>query len=658
MKRNNLITSLVSILVVVAAVIGFLVAGARPQLGLDLQGGISAIYTPVLDEGEAPDNLAEILDETIAIVRSRVDSLGVAEPDISRQGTDVLVQLPGLQDADRAQEVIGTTAKLAFRPVVGLLVPGSPGYDETPSCIIEDPASPGSYVLNPDRPAPPETQQGVVCGPLTVAQTPVETPTDTESDTPTDTEFPTDTTSPTDAASPADTASPTETSSTTPSGSDSPSEDVQSLGDADVVVVAAQDATETVTEAPSPTDSATASERPSETANPTDAPTPSGTETDPFADLSEEELADLLGQSQQGGDPYAECPSYFAEGADPTVTPEGDAPAVTPVTLPAGAPQPLKYQVCAAPLTGDNIDDARPNLSNQWGVGLDLDGPGGDAFGVVTAQLACDRDAGGLGQFAIVLDDVVESAPGVNDSVPCGEGITGGSATITVGGSSLDEQEAEAQDLALVLRTGALPLTLVPSTFQTVSPSLGSQSLQNGLLAGLIGLFLVAIYLIYFYRLLGLISIAALSIFGIMMYGIVTLLGELGFALTLAGIAGIIVSIGITADSSIIFFERIRDEVGLGKTMRSAVSKSFDSAFRTNLAGNTVTASAALILYFLAVGPVRGFALTLGLATLLDIVILYFFTRPVVGLLAGNKTLTAKSVRGATAAPLRSGGAS
>ena len=312
MKRNNLITSLVSILLLVAGVIVSIGFGARPQLGLDLQGGISAIYTPVLDEGQVPDNLTEILDETIEIVRSRVDSLGVAEPDISRQGTDVLVQLPGLQDAERAQEIIGTTAKLAFRPVVGLLIPGTPGYDETPTCIIEDPAAPGQYVLNPDRPAPIETHQGVVCGPL--IQTPTPTQTASDAATPSVTETPTTT----------ETATTTETPAATESASD-----VQGFVDGDLPVVAAQDATETTTETPSASESATPTDQPSTTDGAT--PSPTETSTDPFADLTEEELADLLGQAQ-GGDPFAACPSYFAEGADPTVADDA-APAEVAVAV-------------------------------------------------------------------------------------------------------------------------------------------------------------------------------------------------------------------------------------------------------------------------------------------------------------------------------------
>lgn len=561
MKRNSLVTSLVIILLVVAGIVASIVAGARPQLGLDLQGGISAIYSPRFEEGEEPpDDLEAVLDETISVIRQRIDSLGVAEPDISRQGTDVLVQLPGLQDAEQAREVIGTTAQLTFRPVVRVLSPFDPTYYETPSCIeqIEN----GRWVLAIERPKPGPDEAGVVCGAL---------PEDDLDDVPTEAPEPTESVSPAGAPE---------------------------LG---AEVVAAQGASPS--EAPSAEPSVT--EEPSETT--TDAPSePSSEPSEPI------DPADL-----------------FLDD------------------LPIDAPRPLKYQVEAAPLTGDNIVDAFPNInqSGGWDVSLELDGPGGTAFAEVTDELSCRRDQGDQNALlAIVLDDVVESAPTMNTTIACGVGITGGQASISVGGASADEQKEEADQLALVLRTGALPITLEPSTFETVSPTLGAESLRNGLMAGVIGLILVAIYLVFFYRALGLVAIGALSIFGVLVYGVIVALGAAGFALTLAGIAGIIVSIGITADSSILFFERLRDEVRLGKTVRTSVNRGFTAAFRTNLAGNTVTLAAAIILYLLAVGPVRGFALTLGIATILDIIILWMFSRSVVGLLAGAKKLSPRSI--------------
>ena len=160
-------------------------------------------------------------------------------------------------------------------------------------------------------------------------------------------------------------------------------------------------------------------------------------------------------------------------------------------------------------------------------------------------------------------------------------------------------------------------------------------------------------WLLFFYRWLGLVALLALGVFGVVTVGLIAVLGTVGFALTLAGVAGIIVSIGITADSSILFAERIRDELALGKTVRSAVLKAYTSAFRTNLAGNTVTFAAAVILYALAIGPVRGFALMLGLATVLDLLILAGFTRPVVLLMVSSGFLDRKRL-GVDERPARS----
>jgi preprotein translocase subunit SecD len=301
------------------------------------------------------------------------------------------------------------------------------------------------------------------------------------------------------------------------------------------------------------------------------------------------------------------------------------------VTLPGA-----KYFVGPAALSGESITDAFPvEQSGGFTTSVSFDAQGRAAFAAITSDLACERDFGRPGLLAIVLDGVVESAPSMNPDVRCGVGLTDG-AVITSGAVDREAQRIAATDLALVLRTGSLPISLVPSTFEEVSATLGEASLRAGLLAGSIGLLLVGIWLLFFYRWLGVVALLALGVFGVVIVGLIAVLGSIGFALTLAGVAGIIVSIGITADSSILFIERIRDELALGKTVRSATLKAYASAFRTNLAGNTVTFAAAVILYALAVGPVRGFALMLGLATLLDLLILAGFTRPVVLLMVSS----------------------
>lgn len=284
------------------------------------------------------------------------------------------------------------------------------------------------------------------------------------------------------------------------------------------------------------------------------------------------------------------------------------------------------YQLGPAAVQGDQVADAFSQfdqVQGGWSVTLDLTGEGAADFEEITAQLAPQPGQQGRA-LAIVLDGTVESAPLVRDAIP------GGQAQITGQFS-----EGEARDLALVLRTGALPLTLEPLQIQNVSPTLGEASLRSGLIAGVIGLALVALYMIGFYRWLGVITIFGLGLFGAIVLGVIGVLGATrGFTLTLAGIAGLIVSVGIAADSYIIYFERVKEELRGGKTFRSGAERGFHSAFRTNLAGNAVAFAAALVLWLLAIGPVRGFALTLGLSVVIDVGMLYFYTHPLVTLFA------------------------
>lgn len=448
-------------LLAVAALWGTIgVLGWTPQLGLDLRGGISITLLPA--EGQQIDD--EVLDQTVQVIRQRVDGLGVAEPEIARQGDTVLVQLPGLTDREQAEEVIGRTAQLQFRRVVDFIPPGTEEYDETDPCddvVLAGPPDPDAEV--------------VLCGSA-------------------------------DAAA---------------------------------------------------------------------------------------ELGDDL--------PGAERP---------------------------------KFRLGTVELTGAQVEDAAAGmddtgLGGNWVVQLELDGEGGEVFQQVTSDLACDG-----GQFAVVLDGVVESTPGVNPTVQCGVGIAGGQATITTTGQD------DARDLALVLRTGALPIQLEFATSQSVSPTLGSASLTAGLQAGLLGLLLVAAYLIALYRGIGVAAVIELVMFGLITLGIIVVLGNtLGFTLTLAGVAGLIVSVGLAADSSILFRERYRDELRAGRTIRTAPNAAFANAWRTNLTGNTVSFLAAVVLYVLAVGPVRGFAFTLGLATLVDTALFGTFTRALFGLLTRSPSL-------------------
>lgn len=466
--KLNLIMTL---LIAFGSLAAVLLSDTSPKLGLDLEGGTSVILTAKSSEGTIKK---DVLDQTVEIIRQRIDALGVAEPEVSAAGSDtILVQLPGVEDEERALEIIGGTAQLTFRQV-----------------LEEIPAN------QPDATPAPKT-----------------TPTP---DTP----------------------------------------EVTTIKDSSV---------------------------------------------------NDEEV----------------------------VYPSADNPDLLYRLAPAGV------------LSGDVLTQAEAVLdstSTKWAVTLEMDKEGAAAWAELTSKLACLRDKGEQvrDQVGIVLDGKVETATGMAEpggasgsGVDCGTGITGGRSQIDV------QDEQEAKDLALVLRTGALPLTLEQSSVSKVSPTLGKDSLKAGLTAGAMGLGLVMLYVLLYYRGLGLIAWSGLAVFTAAMYSILSMLGKTsGLSLTLAGIAGIIVSIGITADSYIVAFERLKDEIHSGRTMRSAVERGMVRAFRTILVADFVTGAAAVILFFLAVGPVKGFALTLGLATLVDVLIAYFFTRPMVVLMARTKRFT------------------
>jgi preprotein translocase subunit SecD len=477
MGRGNLVAALVVFIVLVGAMWGFILfKGWEPQLGLDLQGGVSITLVP--EEGQDVDT--GVLEQTVSIIRNRIDALGVAEPDISQQGETIQVQLPGVADQEEAEDVIGRTAQLQMRPVLSVLTPQSPEYDNAASCE------------NPD-PVPAPDEEVVLC--------------------------------------------------------------------------------EKTLEEPDP-----------------------------------------------------------------------ENPQVEPAELPRD--QWRKLTVGPVAVGGTDIARAVAALDQAtgttWQVELDLEKEGADKFAEVTGEAACKGMDDPQRRFAIVLDGIVESAPQVAEGVQCDVGITGGKSIITVGGG-----EEEARELALVLRTGALPIQLKIEESRSVSPTLGRSSLQAGLLAGVIGLALVCAYLIFLYRGIGLAAIAELAMFGLITYGMIIILGNtVGFALTLAGIAGVIVSIGIAADSSIIYRERFKDELRVGRTIRTAADKAFQSSFKTNLTGNTVSFLAAVVLYVLAVGPVRGFAFTLGLSTLVDTLLLATFTRALFALIARSPKLAASRFMG------------
>lgn len=288
-----------------------------------------------------------------------------------------------------------------------------------------------------------------------------------------------------------------------------------------------------------------------------------------------------------------------------------------------------KYVLGPAAVDGKDVSKAAAQYDSQqgkgWLVTLSFTGTGTKKFAAVTGQLATQQPPNN--QFAIVLDGDVVSAPSVHET------LGGGSAEIS---GSFDQQSAE--DLANVLSYGSLPLSFDISDKTTVSAALGGEQLRGGLIAGAVGLALVVLYMFAYYRGLGGVAIVSLLVSAALTYSIMCLLGQaIGFALNLPAVCGAIVAIGITADSFIVFFERIRDELREGRSLQPAVARGWPRARRTILVSDFVSFLAAAVLFIVTVGKVQGFAFTLGLTTLLDVVVVFLFTKPLMTILARRK---------------------
>ncbi|MET7800770.1 protein translocase subunit SecD [Streptomyces decoyicus] len=288
-----------------------------------------------------------------------------------------------------------------------------------------------------------------------------------------------------------------------------------------------------------------------------------------------------------------------------------------------------KYVLGPVGVEGTDVSGAKAVFDSQqgqgWIVQMDFTSEGGKKFGDITGKLAAKAPP--QNQFGIVLDGAVVSSPSVDKA------IMGGGATISGG---FTQQSAE--DLGNMLSYGALPLSFKIDDETTVTAALGGEQLHAGLIAGAIGLALVVIYLVAYYRGLALVALASLGVSAVLTYTIMTLLGPaIGFALNLPAVCGAIVAIGITADSFIVYFERIRDEIREGRTLRPAVERGWPRARRTILVSDFVSFLAAAVLFAVTVGKVQGFAFTLGLTTVLDVVVVFFFTKPLMTLLARRK---------------------
>ncbi|MEU2118307.1 protein translocase subunit SecD [Streptomyces sp. NPDC016459] len=286
-----------------------------------------------------------------------------------------------------------------------------------------------------------------------------------------------------------------------------------------------------------------------------------------------------------------------------------------------------KYILGPAEVEGRDVDDAKGALDQQrgmWIVTMDFTDAGSKKFQAITSKLSAQTDP--QNRFAIVLDGEVVSAPSVRQTLSASAEISG------------NFNQESAQDLGNILSYGALPLTFETQSVDTVTAALGGDQLEAGLIAGAIGLGLVIIYLVAYYRGLSLVAILSLGVSALLTYVIMSLLGPaIGFALNLPAVCGAIVAIGITADSFIVYFERIRDELREGRTLRPAVERAWPRARRTIMVSDFVSFLAAAVLFIVTVGKVQGFAFTLGLTTLLDVVVVFLFTKPVMTLLARTK---------------------
>jgi len=542
---RRLVISLVGLLVVVlGSFAGNLVADNTPALGLDLQGGISVTQEPV---GEY-DSVS--LDLAVERIRDRVDSLGVAEPEIIRQGDAIVVNLPGVNNQDEALRLVQVTGAVLLRPVL-LAAPNTPA--DTSSTTVAD----GSSTTLADG---------------------------------TSTTIGGSSTTSVDGSSTTSPVTTLATSTTAPGGPSrfipQAATTVPSDGSMNVPVTVVETTTDSSTTIATGTEAPLGAEAPGGTdvTDTTAAPATMGDPADP--------TATIIVQNTDGSEIYQLGPSFA---------------------------------------TGEvfNNDAKADIITGGWGVRVTLKSgsTGADLWNIGAAQCYAKSTTCPTGRMAIVLDGVVQSAPNVNQpSFSGGVDITG------------SFKESEAKDLARVLKSGALPVRLEVQAVQIVSPTLGDDSLHAAIVSGLIGVLLVLLFMLVYYRLLAIVVVIGITLSGLVQWNVISLLSSTnGLALSLAGIAGIIVSIGVTVDSYVVFFEKLKDELKSGRTLKNSAERGFKSAWRTILAADIVSLIGAFTLWYLTVGSVRGFAFFLGLSTLCDIIIAWFFTRPAMLLLARTK---------------------
>ncbi|SDZ86643.1 MULTISPECIES: protein translocase subunit SecD [unclassified Mycobacterium] len=565
---------------------------AKPKLGIDLQGGTRVTLTARTPDGSTPTR--EALIQAQEIIGARVNGLGVSGSEVVIDGSNLIITVPG-QDGSEARN-LGQTARLYIRPVVHVI----PAQGAQPA----KPAAPAA-------PAPGGIPGGPAGGlPGLPGMPPLIAPAEPEAPV-----------VPPTPGMPAHPASTEPAPAPAPQPRPFPEEPTPAPSD-----TSANPAPPAPAAPGAPEPGAPAAPAPAPGA-PAPAPGPHG----PKAELAQR-IADekALRQSTQPQIQLLALQFQATRCDQQDVLAGNDDPNLPLVTCSKDHKE--VYLLDKSIISGDEIKDASSGLNQQQGeyvVDVTFKEKAADVWATFTAA--------NIGtQTAFVLDSQVVSAPAIQEAIP------GGRTQITGHFNA-----STAKDLANVLKYGSLPLSFESSEAETVSATLGLTSLRAGLWAGLIGLGLVLLYSLAYYRVLGILTALSLVASGAMVFAILVLLGRyINYTLDLAGIAGLIIGIGTTADSFVVFFERIKDEIREGRSFRSAVPRGWARARKTIVSGNAVTFLAALVLYILAVGQVKGFAFTLGLTTILDIVVVFLVTWPLVFLASKSARMAKPAYNG------------
>jgi len=616
MRTRPLVWSLCGILLVAVLSVGATVlTGTSPLLGLDLKGGVSVVEQP---QGSHVNST--IISQAVSIIDNRINGSGIANAQVTQQGNDIDIEIPGVKNDTQVLNELGATAQLYFRPVECMIEP----YLAAPPKAV--PAKAGKSALTPGhgkaKVAPGKAK--VAPGKAKVAPHSAKTTGD---------------------ISPA----PVRRTASQAAGHPEVAYGGQHFGlelaaaTGPPVGSSGVGISKTTTAVPSASTAgdvtnATAGASPAKTALPATTVPPTTTTTSlgqAICSMTPAQQEAYVPYHGNTPDPYGiTLPQYDNKGSTVVLPSYSDFKGshYTPD---------LRYVLGPAEMTGAIVKSATAEVetsTDQWVVNLSFTGSGTTQFNnYAAAHYACYKQDPSnpppCAEQAIELDGVVYSAPAI-EAASYDSGAT-------INGSSSDPFTSQnATDLANALNYGSLPVRFVAQDFSNVSPQIGTASLKAGAVAGAIAVLLVILYLLVYYRALGLVVVIGICMSGGLLYAITTLLSQTeGLTLTLSGVIGLIVSVGVTADSCVVYFERLKEEVRSGRTVRTSVEKGFSRAFRTILAADFSSFIAALILYTLTVGDVRGFAFFLGLATLLNVVTTYFFTRPLVILIGRRASM-------------------